>query len=134
MASVTPPGTTSAPDRAAECGPPFGAQAYLRIAWVSLDEEDNDRARFLACFVAALQTAGRVEAVGANVKQFQPGDEVFGMTFKHGGFAEYLCAPEDKVVLEPASMSFAEAAAAPLAGITALQGLLRRLYSLGLSL
>ncbi|NIQ91559.1 alcohol dehydrogenase catalytic domain-containing protein, partial [Candidatus Bathyarchaeota archaeon] len=39
--------------------------------------------------------AGRVEAVGRNVKQFQPGDEVFGDIFQcWGGFAEYVCAPE----------------------------------------
>jgi NADPH:quinone reductase-like Zn-dependent oxidoreductase len=64
--------------------------------------------------------AGRVEAVGANAKQFQPGDEVFG-AIKHGGFAEYVCVPEAHLALKPASMSFEEAAAIPLAGLTALQ-------------
>ncbi len=68
--------------------------------------------------------AGRVEAVGRNVKQFQPGDEVFGVTgFAGNGFAEYVCAPEEKLVSKPANLSFEDAAALPVAGITALQGL-----------
>ena len=65
--------------------------------------------------------AGRVEAVGRNVKQFQPGDEVFGNI--RGGFAEYVCAREDALVLKPANLSFEEAAAIPIAAVTALQGL-----------
>lgn len=69
--------------------------------------------------------AGRVEAVGKNVKQFQPGDEVFGDISEcgWGGFAEYVCARENALVLKPASMTFEEAAAVPLAALTALQGL-----------
>jgi len=68
--------------------------------------------------------AGRVEAVGRHVKQFQPGDEVFGVTgFEGGGFAEYVCAPEDKLALKPANHSFEDAAAVPIAALTALQGL-----------
>jgi NADPH:quinone reductase-like Zn-dependent oxidoreductase len=66
--------------------------------------------------------AGRVEAVGTHVKQFQPGDEVFGGTGV-GAFAEYVCAPEDKLALKPANLSFEDAAAVPVAAITALQGL-----------
>ena len=66
--------------------------------------------------------AGRVEAVGRNVKQFQPGDQVFGAT-SGGGFAEYVCAIEDKLALKPANLSFQDAAAVPIAAITALQGL-----------
>jgi NADPH:quinone reductase-like Zn-dependent oxidoreductase len=65
--------------------------------------------------------AGRVEAVGRNVQQFQPGDEVFGSI--RGGFAEYVCAREDTLVLKPANISFEEAAAVPIAALTALQAL-----------
>ncbi len=65
--------------------------------------------------------AGRVEAVGKNVKQFQPGDEVFGAA--PGGFAEYACAREDLLVLKPGNVTFEEAAAVPVAAITALQGI-----------
>jgi NADPH:quinone reductase-like Zn-dependent oxidoreductase len=66
--------------------------------------------------------AGRVEAVGNNVTHFQPGDEVFGVVVA-GGFAEYACAAEEKVVLKPANLSFEAAAAVPVAALTALQGL-----------
>ncbi len=69
--------------------------------------------------------AGQVEAVGKNVKQFKPGDEVFGnvSTCGWGGFAEYVCATEDALVLKPTRLTFAQAAAVPMAAITALQGL-----------
>ncbi|HSL31101.1 MAG TPA: NAD(P)-dependent alcohol dehydrogenase [Anaerolineales bacterium] len=65
--------------------------------------------------------AGRVEAVGAEVKQFRPGDEVFGFTA--GAFAEYACSRETSLTLKPANLSFEEAASVPVGGITALQGL-----------
>ena len=74
--------------------------------------------------VLGVDIAGRVEAVGAAVKQFQPGDEVFGVC--KGAFAEYACADENELVLKPASLSFeAAAAAVPVAAaaVTALQGL-----------
>src|SRR5437868_13518122 len=69
--------------------------------------------------------AWRVEAVGRNVKQFQPGDEIFGDLTKcgWGAFAEYVCASEEAFALKPANVTFEEAAAVPLGGITALQGL-----------
>ncbi|MCX6029540.1 MAG: NAD(P)-dependent alcohol dehydrogenase [Chloroflexi bacterium] len=69
--------------------------------------------------------AGRVEAVGSNVRQFQPGDEVFGYLSRYGGrtFAEYVCAGEDEIALKPANLTFEQAAAVPLAAITALQGI-----------
>ena len=74
--------------------------------------------------VLGCDMAGRVEAVGRHVKQFQPGDEVFGVTgFAGGALAEYACAPEDKLTLKPANISFEDAAAVPVAAITALQGL-----------
>jgi NADPH:quinone reductase-like Zn-dependent oxidoreductase len=66
--------------------------------------------------------AGRVEAVGTNVTQFQPGDEVFGVVAA-GGFAEYACAAENQLALKPANLSFEAAAAVPVAALTALQGL-----------
>lgn len=65
--------------------------------------------------------AGIVEEVGKNITQFKPGDEVFGMV--RGGFAEYACAKEASLALKPSNLSFDEAAAVPMAGITALQGL-----------
>jgi NADPH:quinone reductase-like Zn-dependent oxidoreductase len=69
--------------------------------------------------------AGRVEAVGAGVTQFKPGDEVFGSVSRSGwgGFAEYVRAREDMLVKKPANLSFEEAAAAPMAANTALQAL-----------
>ena len=69
--------------------------------------------------------AGRVEAVGQNVKQFQPGDEVFGdlSACGFGAFAEYVCGREDSLALKSTSMTFEEAAAIPQAAVLALQGL-----------
>jgi NADPH:quinone reductase-like Zn-dependent oxidoreductase len=66
--------------------------------------------------------AGRVEAVGKNVTEFKPGDEVFG-DVGAGGFADYLCAREKNLVLKPGNVSFEAAAAVPVAALTALQGL-----------
>jgi NADPH:quinone reductase-like Zn-dependent oxidoreductase len=76
--------------------------------------------RVLGCDVA-----GRVEAVGKDVTMFRPGDDVFGSPFMHGlgAFAEYVCVPEDLLAPKPATLSFEEAAAVPLAASTALQGL-----------
>ncbi len=65
--------------------------------------------------------AGQVEAVGRNVTRFQPGDEVFGAS--RAAFAEYVCTDENKLVLKPANITFEQAAAVPVAAITALQGL-----------
>jgi len=69
--------------------------------------------------------AGRVEAVGRNVEQFQPGDEIFGDLFYHGfgAFAEYVCVTENALALKPVSMTFEEAATLPQSGLLALQGL-----------
>jgi len=74
--------------------------------------------------VLGADIAGVVEAVGANVKQFQPGDKVFGVAAgSSGGFAEYASAYENHLALKPANLSFEAAAAAPVAAMTALQGL-----------
>ena len=75
--------------------------------------------------ILGVDVAGRVEAVGKNVTQFQPGDEVFGSPFMHGfgAFAESVCVPEDLLAPKPATLSFEQAAAVPLAASTALQGL-----------
>jgi NADPH:quinone reductase-like Zn-dependent oxidoreductase len=69
--------------------------------------------------------AGVVEAVGKDVKEFQPGDEVFGdlSICGWGGFAEYVTVPEYALALKPTNISFEEAAATPMASVTALQGL-----------
>jgi NADPH:quinone reductase-like Zn-dependent oxidoreductase len=68
--------------------------------------------------------AGRVEAVGKDVTEFQPGDEVFGAKgFVGGAFAEYVCAREEDLVKKPVHVSFEQAAAVPIAALTALQGL-----------
>src|SRR5882672_8229652 len=68
-----------------------------------------------------VDVAGQVEAVGKNVTQFKPGDEVFGAC--KGALADYVCVTEDKLALKPANISFEEAAAVPVAALTALQGL-----------
>jgi NADPH:quinone reductase-like Zn-dependent oxidoreductase len=65
--------------------------------------------------------AGQVEAVGSNVTQFKPGDEVFGMC--RGAFAEYACASALALAIKPEKVTFEQAAAAPVAAFTALQGL-----------
>ena len=66
--------------------------------------------------------SGQVEAVGKNVTQFKPGDEVFGG--RNGAFAEYVCARADRAItLKPANITFEQAASVPIAAITALQGL-----------
>jgi NADPH:quinone reductase-like Zn-dependent oxidoreductase len=69
--------------------------------------------------------AGRVEAVGGGVTQFKSGDEVYANLLDHGlgGFAEYVSVPVEVMSLKPANLSFEEAAAIPMAAVTALQGL-----------
>lgn len=68
--------------------------------------------------------AGRVQAVGKNVTEFQIGDEVFGeIPGYHGGFAEYACAPEKNLLKKPASLTFEQAAAIPQGGVIAWRGI-----------
>jgi NADPH:quinone reductase-like Zn-dependent oxidoreductase len=79
------------------------------------------RVHILGCDIA-----GRVEAVGGDVKAFQPGDEVYGdlCMSGFGAFAEYACAPEACLAHKPAGMTFEQAAAIPQAGMLAVQGLI----------
>jgi NADPH:quinone reductase-like Zn-dependent oxidoreductase len=69
--------------------------------------------------------AGIVETSGQYATQFKPGDEVYGdlSVFRFGGFAEYVSAPENLIALKPVNLSFEEAAAVPMAAMTALQAL-----------
>ena len=78
------------------------------------------KTKILGCDIA-----GRIEAVGRNIKQFNPGDDVFGDLCEGfwGGFAELVCARESELTLKPTGMTFEEAAATPQAGLLALQGL-----------
>ena len=116
---------------------PKDNEVLIKVYAASLNVEDLDflrgrawSARFLGPLkpkykVLGFDIAGRVEAVGTNVKQFHPGDEVFGDLFNYGfgAFAEYVCAPEEALALKPVSLSFEEAATIPSRAIIALQGL-----------
>jgi NADPH:quinone reductase-like Zn-dependent oxidoreductase len=74
--------------------------------------------------ILGVDVAGRVESVGGGVTRFKPGDEVYVNLLDHGygGFAEYVSVPVDAMSLKPANLSFEEAAAVPMAAVTALQG------------
>ena len=75
--------------------------------------------------ILGVDVAGRVEAVGSGVTLFKAGDEVYANLLNHGygGFAGYVSVPVDVMSLKPATLSFEEAAAVPMAAVTALQGL-----------
>jgi NADPH:quinone reductase-like Zn-dependent oxidoreductase len=75
--------------------------------------------------ILGVDVAGRVEAAGGDVTRFQPGDDVYANLLDHGygGFAQYVAVPVDVASPKPASLSFEEAAAVPMAAVTALQGL-----------
>jgi NADPH:quinone reductase-like Zn-dependent oxidoreductase len=72
--------------------------------------------------ILGADVAGQVEAVGKDVTEFRPGDEVFAV-LKQGGFAEYVCVPEGELAPKPKNLSFEQAAAVPMAANTALLGL-----------
>jgi len=74
--------------------------------------------RILGCDVA-----GQVEAVGADVTEFRPGDDVFALLERGGGFAEYVSVPERLLARQPGNLSYEQAAAVPMAATTALLGL-----------
>jgi NADPH:quinone reductase-like Zn-dependent oxidoreductase len=73
--------------------------------------------------ILGLHTVGQVEAVSSGVTRVRPGDEVDANLLAHGygGFAEYVSVPVKVLSLKPANLSFEEAAAVPMAGVTALQ-------------
>jgi NADPH:quinone reductase-like Zn-dependent oxidoreductase len=68
-----------------------------------------------------MDVSGQVEGVGKNVTRLNPGDQVFGAC--RGAFAQYACSPDSAVVLKPENLTFEQAASAPVAALTALQGL-----------
>lgn len=96
---------------------PKGNEVVLRVCAAAVNPLDWR----LKARRPGVDVAGRVTAVGATVKEFKPGDAVFGLC--KGAFAEYACGPEAKLVRKPESVSFEQAAALPVAGLTALQGL-----------
>ena len=99
---------------ASDCEFLRGTPLYTRI-WGLLKPKNQ---------ILGSDIAGRVEAVGGKVKQFQQGDAVFGDILEWwGGFAEYVCAPEGALMIKPASMTFEAAAAVPQGALVALQGL-----------
>jgi NADPH:quinone reductase-like Zn-dependent oxidoreductase len=71
--------------------------------------------------VLGIDVAGRVESLGDGVTRLKPGDDVFGLC--DGSLAEYACAKEDRLVPKPASIAYEQAAASPVAALTAIQGL-----------
>jgi NADPH:quinone reductase-like Zn-dependent oxidoreductase len=88
-----------------------GLPYLIRIAGFGLRAPKNP--------VRGYDVAGRVEAIGAKVTRFQPGDEVFGTC--RGSFAEYACARADRLAPKPANLTFEQAAAVPISGYAALQ-------------
>jgi NADPH:quinone reductase-like Zn-dependent oxidoreductase len=112
-------------------------EALVKVYAASLNAADfeNMRGVFVVRIAAPFRPmykilgtdlSGRIEAVGRNVKQFKPGDEIWGdLSFPLGSgtLAEYVCIPEDALRLKPASMTFEEAAAIPTAAVVALQNL-----------
>lgn len=115
---------------------PRDNEVLIRIHAASVNGSDRERligkpsyVRFGGLFrpgfpILGSDIAGRVEAVGKDHMEFKPGDEVFGeLPGYHGGFAEYACTDGRTLALKPASLSFAQAAAIPQAGVIALHGI-----------
>jgi NADPH:quinone reductase-like Zn-dependent oxidoreductase len=117
---------------------PGADEALVRVLGVSVNPADWHSLRGKPLFsratlgllrpkykILGVDIAGQVEAVGSGVTRFKLGDEVYANLLYHGygGFAEYVSVPVDAMALKPANLSFEEAAAVPMAAITALQGL-----------
>ena len=116
---------------------PADYEVLIKVCASSINVEDLDylkgnswAVRLLGLFkpkynILGFDVTGIVEAVGKNITQFKPGDEVMGdlFNFGFGAFAEYVCAPEKAVVHKPVNMTFQEAACVPSRAVLALQGL-----------
>jgi len=113
---------------------PGDGEVLIRVRAASLNAYDwgltRGRPHILRAFLGIRRpranrpgrdVAGRVESVGRNTSQFKPGDDVFGIC--RGSLADYACALETSLAPKPATVSFEAAAAVPVAGLTALQGL-----------
>ncbi len=107
-------------------------EVLIRVRAASINPVDRVfRAPYMVRIVTGLRkpkeirlgrdVAGQVEAVGRNVTQFKPGDEVFGVCL--GAYAEFVCASASALVRKPDNVTFEQAAAVPIAALTALQGL-----------
>ncbi|MFG1642410.1 NAD(P)-dependent alcohol dehydrogenase [Amycolatopsis sp. NPDC049252] len=88
-----------------------------RVARLMPGGPRRPHAAILGCDVA-----GRVEAVGEDVSEFRPGDDVYAL-LPHGAYAEYVCVPENLLAPKPANLSHVQAAAMPMAAVTALVAL-----------
>jgi NADPH:quinone reductase-like Zn-dependent oxidoreductase len=117
---------------------PAADEALVKVLAVSVNPADWRSMRAKPSFARATMgllrpkhkilggdIAGRVEVVGNGVTRFRPGDEIYANLLDHGygGFAEYVSVPVEVMALKPANLSFEEAAAVPMAAVTALQGL-----------
>jgi NADPH:quinone reductase-like Zn-dependent oxidoreductase len=107
---------------------PNDDEVLIKISAVSINAADY-RSMKLGMIpkkkIFGADIAGEVEAVGKNILQFKPGDEVFGdiLSYGFGGLAEYAVAPERLMALKPEKLSFVDAASIPIAGMTAMQAL-----------
>jgi len=117
---------------------PASGEALVKVLGVSVNPADWHSMRGKPIFsrltlgllrpkhrTLGVDVAGRVEALGDGVTRFKPGDDVYANLLDHGygGFAEYVSVPVDVMSSKPPSLSFEEAAAVPMAAVTALQGL-----------
>jgi NADPH:quinone reductase-like Zn-dependent oxidoreductase len=116
---------------------PTDDEVLIKVCASSINVEDHDylkgnswAVRMLGLFkpkysILGFDVAGIVEAVGKNITQFKPRDEVMGDLFNYGfgAFAEYVCAPEKSLVHKPVNMTFQEAASVPSRAVMAIQGL-----------
>jgi NADPH:quinone reductase-like Zn-dependent oxidoreductase len=117
---------------------PSAGEVLVKVLAISVNPADSHSMRGKPVFsratlgllrpkhkILGVDIAGQVEVVGSSVTRFKPGDEVYANLLDHGygAFAEYVSVPVDVMSLKPANLSFEEAAAVPMAAVTALQGL-----------